>query len=312
MLTLFTTAKPFRGHNAVSQRNALKSWTLLPANVEVILFGADDGASEVARELGLRHEPHTKKNEFGSNRVDYLFLQAQELARHEVLCYVNCDIILLPDFCRALELVKSRLPRFLMVGRRWDTDITKPIDFSTYRWCEETRGRAIAANGERDEWWIDYFAFPRGLFGRDFPPLAVGRPYWDNYTVWKALDAGAAVVDASAIVTAVHQNHDYAQHPQGRAGIWRSEESRRNFELARGWAHLRNIADATMLLQPGGLKLNPRHYWRNLHRSAAMIRNRSWFFFLGMTRPLRQKLGLRGEDLRRWRGKALPLFGKHG
>ena len=29
MLTFFTTAKPFRGHNGIIQRNALKSWTLL-------------------------------------------------------------------------------------------------------------------------------------------------------------------------------------------------------------------------------------------------------------------------------------------
>lgn len=36
MLTFFTTAKPFQGHNRVIQRNALKSWTLLHADVEVV------------------------------------------------------------------------------------------------------------------------------------------------------------------------------------------------------------------------------------------------------------------------------------
>ena len=45
MLTFFTTAKPFRGHNAIIQRNALKSWTLLRPDVEVILFGDDEGAA---------------------------------------------------------------------------------------------------------------------------------------------------------------------------------------------------------------------------------------------------------------------------
>jgi hypothetical protein len=34
MLTFFTTAKPFRGHSGVIQRNALKSWTLLHPDVE--------------------------------------------------------------------------------------------------------------------------------------------------------------------------------------------------------------------------------------------------------------------------------------
>ena len=311
MFTFFTTAKPFRGHDGIIQRNALKSWTLLHPNAEVILFGDDEGAAEVAQELGLRHERNTKKNEFGSNLINHMFYRAQNLARHDVLCYVNCDIILLPDFCRVLKQIKSKLPRFLMVGRRWDTDIAEPIDFSSSTWREETYGRALTANRQRDEWWIDYFAFPRGLIGADFPPLAVGRPYWDNYAVWKALDSRVAVVDASAAVVAVHQNHDYAQHPQGRKGIWQSEDSQRNFVLAGGWAHIRNIADATKLLDRGGISANLRHYWRIFQRTLAANRSRAWFFFLGKTRPARRKLGLRAENLRRWQRKALPLLGKH-
>ena len=46
MLTFFTTAKPFREHDAIIQRNALKSWKLLHPDVEVIFFGDDEGAAE--------------------------------------------------------------------------------------------------------------------------------------------------------------------------------------------------------------------------------------------------------------------------
>ena len=38
MLTLFTTAKAFTGHSEIIQRNALKSWTLLHPDVEIILW----------------------------------------------------------------------------------------------------------------------------------------------------------------------------------------------------------------------------------------------------------------------------------
>src|SRR5262249_19151083 len=55
--TFFATAKPFEGHSGIIQRNALKSWMLLHPNVEVILFGDDKGAAEIAAELGLRHVP---------------------------------------------------------------------------------------------------------------------------------------------------------------------------------------------------------------------------------------------------------------
>ncbi len=53
MITFFTTAKPFHGHSAVIQRNALQSWKLLDPDAEVILFGDDEGAADVCAQLGL-------------------------------------------------------------------------------------------------------------------------------------------------------------------------------------------------------------------------------------------------------------------
>ena len=57
MLTIFSTPKPFVGHIDIIQRNAIKSWTLLHPDVEVILFGDEEGAAEVCQEFGIRHEP---------------------------------------------------------------------------------------------------------------------------------------------------------------------------------------------------------------------------------------------------------------
>jgi hypothetical protein len=68
------------------QCNALKSWTLVHPDVEVILFGDEEGAAEAARELGVRHEPHVERNESGGKRLDHFFDRAQEMARHEVVC----------------------------------------------------------------------------------------------------------------------------------------------------------------------------------------------------------------------------------
>src|SRR5215472_2941292 len=100
MMTLFTTAKPFRGHINTIQRNALRSWTLLHPEAEIILFGDDEGAAEVAREFGIRHEPDVERDESGMKRIDYIFGRAQAIARHDVLCYANCDILLTSDLRR--------------------------------------------------------------------------------------------------------------------------------------------------------------------------------------------------------------------
>ena len=98
MLTLFSTAKPFHGHSGVIQRNALKSWTLLHPDAEVILFGDEDGAAEACRDLGIRHEPKVSHNENGTKYLNYIFDRANEISHHNILCYANCDIMLTADF----------------------------------------------------------------------------------------------------------------------------------------------------------------------------------------------------------------------
>jgi hypothetical protein len=296
MLTIFTTPKPFRGHINIIQRNALKSWTLLHPDVEVILFGDEEGAAEAARDLGIRHEPHVERNEFGTNLLNYMFERAETIAHHGVLCYVNCDIILTGDFLRAVERVQAKRPKFLMVGRRWDVPITSPLDFSDPGWGEKVRNLALSTNVQREEFWIDYFVFSRGFYGHDLPAFAVGRPGWDNWMVWKALDSKLPLVDASPAVVAVHQNHDYAHHPQGQDGVWKGEEARRNLQLAGGWGHQRFITDATLILRPGGLAHNWERYLAALRR----IR----LYLLNVTRPVRSVLGLRSKAMRNSRQKA--------
>src|SRR6202140_1800579 len=100
MITIFTTPKPFYGHIDVIQRNALRSWKNLFSDIEIIVFGSEAGAAEVCGELGLRHEPHVETNSFGTKRIDWIFQRAQQIARHDFLCYVNCDILLLSDFAQ--------------------------------------------------------------------------------------------------------------------------------------------------------------------------------------------------------------------
>src|SRR5215471_6752935 len=102
MLTIFSTAKPFQGHNAIIQRNALESWRRLDAEIEIILLGDDPGVAEVCQELHLRHEPKVKHNESGAPLLNDLFERAQQAARHETVGYCNADIILTADFVRAI------------------------------------------------------------------------------------------------------------------------------------------------------------------------------------------------------------------
>ena len=304
MLTFFTTPKPFRDHSAIIQRNALQSWKLLHPDVEVILFGNDEGAAEVCAELGLRHEPYVERGKFGTKRLDSIFGRAQELARHDVLSYVNCDIILTREFVEALRRLVDWRSHFLMVGRRWDTDITEPLDFSCEDWQEKVVAHAKAEGYQRFYHNIDYFAFPRGLYSQ-IPGLVIGRVGWDHWLVKEAHAYGAAVVDVSETVCAVHQNHDYGYHPQGLQGVSNDEDARRNLELAGGAGHTRTIEDATFRLTPTGIVPNKyawlaptKRRWRDVSRTVrGSLRTRIWHPFLDATRTIRHAVGLKQDSL---------------
>jgi len=291
MLTFFTTPKPFRGHIDTIQRNAIRSWTLIHPETEVILFGDDDGAAQAARELGIRHEPYVERNQFGTKYLGPIYDRAQEIARNEIICYVNCDIILMSDFRNALERLCQWRQQFLMIGQRWDLNITEQIDFGDGDWERGLRTRALREGKQRPPEWIDYFVFWRGAYYRKIPPFVIGRPAWDTWLVWYARAAKMCVVDTSKMVVAVHQNHDYSYHPEGEAGVWTGEEARRNRELLGGWMHIGTADDATHRLSRDGIGRSYRH-WLMMVKRASVASLRA---FLERTMPLRSALGLKRE-----------------
>ena len=277
LLTIFATPKKFEGHIAVIQRNAIESWTRMMPRPEILLFGNDGGTAEIAAELGLRHVPYIKTNEWGTPLVSDLFEQAETLGQTPVLSYVNSDIILFDDFANALSQVAAGSEKFLMVGRRTDVDITKPIDFSS-NWVSQVRDEARREGVLQIARSIDYFAFSRGLYP-SMPPLAIGRFWWDNWLLWKARAVGATVVDASRSVLIVHQNHDYRHtgYGRGKLDVMASEESIRNarmtceadprdYDEGFFWRYAYTIDDATHKLTSTGIGSNPRRLWKQFKR----------------------------------------------
>lgn len=306
MLTLFTTAKPFKGHDGIIQRNALQSWKLLHSDVEVILFGDDEGAAEVCAEYGLRHEPHVERHESGAKRLNYIFKRAQEISRHDCLCYSNCDIVLMSDFWRAFEKVRSWEKHFLLVAQRWDIDITEPIQFSDPTWAEKLKQLTLSKGFQQGEFWIDLFLFPRGLY-LDMPPLIVGHCYWDNWMIWKALQQRVSVLDATAFVMPIHQNHGYNPKFARTKGVGSDPLSLVNLELAGGRPRIRHIKSSTHVLACNGqIRLNlGRFTYKFTHPAGRILRPLRyrvwlpvWHFLLDFTRPLRTALGLRSKAMR--------------
>jgi len=282
-LTLFTTARPFTSLHAVIQRNAVASWLALDPRPEVLLIGDDEGTEAAAAELGVTHVGSPTTNEFGTPLVSGLFERAHELGHGSVLVFLNADILLPPKWGDAINLVAKQHDRYLVVGRRLDVDVTEPIDFTDACWATGLEAKALKEGRERGDLCIDWFAFSRSLF-RDIPPFAIGRTRYDTWLVWKAAQEGATVVDASAFVKVLHQNHDYG-HVGGSIAAWEGPEAQRAGELIGHWSHSHSIAHATLALTPSG-DLVPAASIR--HRLARPRRTVS--HYLRFTRPWRRRL----------------------
>jgi len=280
-LTIFAMPKAFRGHIGIIQRNAITSWTRIQPRPHVILFGTDEGTAEVAAELGIQHVPDILRNQWGTPLVSDIFAQAQARAASPTLCYVNSDIMLFDDFLAALARVTQWTTRFLMVGRRTDTDITEILSFDQPDWSHQVRARALKTGRLQIARNIDYFAFSRGLYPA-VPPFGIGRFWWDNWLVWKVRSMGVPVIDASALVLAIHQNHDYSHttYGPGKDTMMASDEAVLNcrltcqgnptdFDEGLQWRYVYTIDDATWKLTTRGIARNPRHLWKNFKRNTS-------------------------------------------
>jgi len=249
-LLIFTVPKPFAGHIGVIQRNAVASWVRLPG-ARVVLFGNDPGVAQAAADLGAQHQPSIRTSDHGTPLLDSVFAAAQSIAGSDHLCYVNGDIILDPALPATVERVAAWRRRFFLVGRRWNFDQTAPLTFDDQWWPRlrqevDQRGQMATADA------IDYFVFPSGLIG-PIPPFALGRTTWDNWLLFHAIQRGAALVDATPSVCAVHQNHPYSHLAGGQVEAWTGVEAQRNAQLAGHWSRKFTLDYAHWRATPDGI-----------------------------------------------------------
>jgi hypothetical protein len=264
-LTLFSAPKPFTdGHVSTIQRNAIRSWTELGSDVEVVLIGDETGIAENALKLGVKHLPHVEKNAQGTPLVSSIFQLARTTNESPMLAYINADIIVLPDFLASAKEVHKMMHQFLLVGQRWDLDIRDEIDFSS-DWEEKTKvllqekGRLHPPSGS------DYFIFPRHCFTH-IPDFAIGRAGWDNWMIFKGRWEGWKVIDASQAITIIHQDHDYGHLPNGQPH-YRLPETAENIKLAGGKRAIFELGDINSRLENGKLlppKLGWKKFWRDV------------------------------------------------
>lgn len=301
-LTLFTSPKPFTDpHIATIQRNAIRSWTHLGPDVDVLLVGEEDGLAETAAEFGVTHLPAVKRNRWGTPLVSSIFDLARQNSASPVLAYLNADILVMPDFVDAARAVAAQAQEFLIIGRRWDLEVRRELDFdpdwvARLRADVDARGRLHGLAGS------DYFVFPRQLYS-DMPDFAIGRAGWDNWMIYKARREKWTVIDCTPSVMIVHQNHDYSHLPGGKPH-YEHPDTNENIRLAGGEANIRyTVLDATHQLAPGGKLVRPRMSYLRFMRGVELFLRKVFFF-------LPEKMIENVARPKRWKKRIQKIFRK--
>lgn len=213
--TIFTLPKPFTGEADQIQRNAIGSWAILGADVEVLLIGDENGIAEAAAQLGVHHLPDVEQNSLGTPLLSSAFASAAATTQADILIYCNADVILTRSFIEAVMTVardSSVGDSFLAIGRRTDVTVDWPIDWSQ----PEKHPQLFADLGQNGKLASivckEYFAFRRSDF-KEVPAFAVGRGNWDNWMVASAKQRNIPVVNISQAAAVFHQEHHYRHLP---------------------------------------------------------------------------------------------------
>lgn len=254
MITFLSSPKAFSGSSDKNQLNAIQSWLDVHPEAEVILYGDSPGCKEVCAGFGLVHVDTIECSPSGVPYFGAIVDHARQHARYDVQVYLNCDILLGEHVLDAVRAVT--FPRFLIIGQRIDLWDAADVFFQADCWAgylealiKDRRARLHPPLG------MDYFVFTRGLW-EGMKPLVIGRVGYDSALVAFCLRRGIPVIDATYVIPAVHQYHDYGHLKGKEAEVMAADDVRQN-RLLHGVAHSSaNIADATWRIIGNGLVRN--------------------------------------------------------
>ena len=205
-----------------------------------------------------------------------MFQLARENSASDLLCIINTDMILMPDFIKAARRSRLQRDKFVLLSQRWDLDVTETIEF-TDGWEESLRSSVHSQGELHRPAGSDFFLFTKSCY-TDVPNFAIGRAGWDNWMIYNARQEKSPVIDCTPSVMIVHQNHDYRHLPGGKSH-YTHPETDENIRHAGGPASVRyTILDATHRLMDGKLArpaFTNLHFWRGVELFLRKI-----FFFL--------------------------------
>lgn len=265
MLTLLCSPKSFVDESAWNQLNALRSWRAIHPDAEIIIFGAPQGATEAAADVGATLVTEFATSPSGAPSFNAMVAHAEQYGRHDLIVYANCDILLNTTMLRAMQALRQRFETFLLVGERLDLAEGVAVDVRQPNWTDHLS--ALVSEGKltaHGPTGADYFGFVRGMWA-DLPPVFMGRAMCDQALLHYCLRKRLPLIDGTLAVVNVHQYHGYSHVAGGREQVFRGND-REDMAKAHGLRHsLPTVADAGWRIIRDGT-LEPDRIRRSLLR----------------------------------------------
>tara|TARA_R100001129_G_scaffold167007_2_gene134378 strand:- start:311 stop:1075 length:765 start_codon:yes stop_codon:yes gene_type:complete len=218
MITLFTTTNKI----TTAVLNSLESWDRLECVSEIFIFSDTMHNSDIVNHSNKATVLPSNEQE-KPPLLKQIFKTSLQNSNNDFLCYINSDILLLSDFCRAFADCKTKFKNFQMIGRRinwedpgwvrFDHDVTDQQIIDTVQ---------AGSHSPHPYSGVDYFCFNKEVYEEqidDMPDFYIARRRFDHYLAYCPKRVGAEVVDCSNKIYCIH--HD--ESTQVRESDWNSK-----------------------------------------------------------------------------------------
>jgi hypothetical protein len=206
--------------NTIRLINSVESWVSLDPQPEILFLCEDE---RTARFLsghypGVRTVIGLERNKIGDLDLGHIFRIADDLATHDLICYCDSDLILLPGFVHAMTYISTLYQpgTYSVCANRWESKVEGPVDYDDPVWPEVVRSQItkLCKAGS------DFSLYPRGLL-HDMPPFSIGKGHWDGWRMGRIRQLGLHLVNIQELQLAIHQRHGhrFSGHPGTRYNL---------------------------------------------------------------------------------------------
>ena len=211
MISFFTTTKPFRDIAYNQQLNAIHSWVLIDKQIEVFVF-SDDIPNELQEISNIIQVKEIATQYDNLPLCNAMFEYVAQHASNPIIAYLNSDIILPHNFGKEIHKIHSlQKKNYLLIGQRIDFDLEQLVIHDKQS-LTQLYQNALESGKVHPPSGSDYFVIPREYYKKgEMPFLTVGRPGWDLWPIFNALEKKKAkIIDLSKTLFVIHQNHPQA------------------------------------------------------------------------------------------------------